>query len=662
MRWSGEASTRPCTCGREGYGAKVRPCVHACASGARMGFGFPVLNAGRGSTVALTLWVWATVRPSTALRARSSRARPRRLAPRAGGRRPERGWFGTGKEVLNGGREGPCAPHLQDCPTPHPLPYSPAAPSIPAPPRSVPSAADGTLPAAPCVVFLLRRESASVTQRWRCAGPPRAEWPNLAAASPPPGLPCAGPEAPRRQSTRGAGTGHSHPGRSQPAPPQPAPRDPGPALYPAMHSALHPCLNPALNSACLYPALNSALNSCLARASCRGPAVSSWGGPRRQAAPGRLGSPAPAHKGWGHGVGGMPHRRGHSCRSRGKHFAVGHSGAVGVGPLPTGTREAAGSSARGLARAAASPAGARAVRHCRGSLRSRCRARLLQQRLHPVGHWRRVHRVVHHHRPRGPRRRRKGRERGGHRHGRRRRVADGDRHRPCGRPVRVLHGSTAWMFFNSLRSSRSAALFSLNFKMFQKEKGAWCFLFNILLKYKRHLPEQGPPRSLKIKILYCIPRVGVPEFLFPLNASGTSSAAVALYQNQTFRPSAVGLCRRAVTCMQGWGGDAGLVDGVGYLWPCTGSPRPCGGLSSVAPRAPHYEKKKLKKTGRERAVLGARRQRPAAAARARRRPATGHRAASGLRATRAVANLAMARRQCLAATVPAGAAEPSRTR
>mmetsp|Transcript_17700 Transcript_17700/g.57937 ORF Transcript_17700/g.57937 Transcript_17700/m.57937 type:complete len:264 (-) Transcript_17700:122-913(-) len=216
MRWSGEASTRPCT-----------------------------------------LWVWATVRPSTALRARSSRARPRRLAPRAGGRRP-------------------------------------AAPSIPAPPRSVPSAADGTLPAAPCVVFLLRRESASVTQRWRCAGPPRAEWPNLAAASPPPGLPCAGPEAPRRQSTRGAGTGHSHPGRSQPAPPQPAPRDPGPALYPAMHSALHPCLNPALNSACLYPALNSALNSCLARASCRGPAVSSWGGPRRQAAPGRLGSPPAA--------------------------------------------------------------------------------------------------------------------------------------------------------------------------------------------------------------------------------------------------------------------------------------------------------------------------------------------------------------------------------
>eukprot|EP00962_Isochrysis_galbana_P050714 scaffold22069_cov122-Isochrysis_galbana.AAC.11 len=33
-----------------------------------------------------------------------------------------------------------------------------------------------------------------------------------------------------------------------------------------------------------------------------------------------------------------------------------------------------------------------------------------------------------------------------------------------------------------------------------------------------------------------------------------------------------------------------------YLWPCTGSPRPCDGLSSVAPRAVHrIMKTKLKK-------------------------------------------------------------------
>eukprot|EP00962_Isochrysis_galbana_P000088 scaffold24_cov162-Isochrysis_galbana.AAC.1 len=100
---------------------------------------------------------------------------------------------------------------------------------------------------------------------------------------------------------------------------------------------------------------------------------------------------------------------------------------------------------------------------------------------------------------------------------------------------------------------------------------------------------------------------------------------------------------------------------TGTCGPAQGPPDPVVGTALWRP-GHRIMKKKLKKTGRERAVLGARRQRPAAAARARRRPATGHRAASGLRATRAVASSAMARRRCLAATVPAGAAAPSRTR
>eukprot|EP00962_Isochrysis_galbana_P026026 scaffold8033_cov114-Isochrysis_galbana.AAC.7 len=86
---------------------------------------------------------------------------------------------------------------------------------------------------------------------------------------------------------------------------------------------------------------------------------------------------------------------------------------------------------------------------------------------------------------------------------------------------------------------------------------------------------------------------------------------------------------------------------TGTCGPAQGPPDPVVGTALWRP-GHHIIKKKLKKRGAS-APSWARE----GSAPPQRLGLGGHRAASGLRATRAVASSAMARRRCLAATVPA---------